>query len=99
MYNVPSFEKYLQVDANVHFFSQTEDFNGTLTVKLMGSVGGIQQTIRKMDLQTKKKKSIDFSFVLNEITENYSDLQLMFDSSALDCLLKFQLVPGEVQKV
>ncbi len=65
----------------------------------MGSMGGIQQTLRKMTIQSKKKKTIEFSFVLNNITESSSDLQLMFDSSRLDCILKFQLLAGQIQKV
>jgi hypothetical protein len=96
---LPSSVKDLQVDSSIHLFSDTEDFSGNFTVKLMGSMGGIQQTLRKMTIQSKKKKTIEFSFVLNNITESSSDLQLMFDSSRLDCILKFQLLAGQIQKV
>jgi hypothetical protein len=55
----------------------------------MGTVGGMAQTIRKMTLSAKKKKNVEFSFVLNNITSDFTNVQILIESNQIDALIKF----------
>ena len=52
-----------------------------------------------MTLPTTKKKYVEFSFSINKISEDYSNLQIHLESTDIDVTTSFQLIVGDVQEV
>lgn len=84
----------MTVEMGLSLFTEIPGLEGEVTLKVNGVVAGVTETVRKMTLKPKTKKYIDFSFVINNISTNYTNLQLVLESSKLDTIIKFRLVSG-----